>query len=424
MQAFTLQTHNTPAAVGALLARRTPLIGPMAPSHGSGDINEKRKSKNRMKLLLTLLTATFLTGCALAPGSHINGNNNRWYAGEQEDAEPETDWQEQVSIEAITPSLLGRLAEPKPLPKVESDELKTAMQDYEYYIGIGDVLNVTVWDHPELTIPQGSERAPAESGNWVHSDGTIFYPYVGKIEVAGLDVTAVREKITKALDAYIQQPQVDVTVAAFRSKRSYITGAVNKPGPVPITNIPLTLLDAINKAGGLAELADWENVVLTRDGQETLYSLKRLYQQGDLTQNTLLRDGDVIHVNRNDDQKVFVLGEVVEAQPVPIKRSQMTLAEALSTAGGLNELQADASGVFVMRRAPAGSDLVANVYQLDASNAMALVLADQFPLQARDIVYVTAAPVARWNRLILQLLPTIQGLRNISEIESKSFNTN
>ncbi|KZY18028.1 hypothetical protein A3725_37935, partial [Alcanivorax sp. HI0035] len=326
-----------------------------------------------MKLLLTLLTATFLTGCALAPGSHINGNNNRWYAGEQEDAEPETDWQEQVSIEAITPSLLGRLAEPKPLPKVESDELKTAMQDYDYYIGIGDVLNVTVWDHPELTIPQGSERAPAESGNWVHSDGTIFYPYVGKIEVAGLDVTAVREKITKALDAYIQQPQVDVTVAAFRSKRSYITGAVNKPGPVPITNIPLTLLDAINKAGGLAELADWENVVLTRDGQETLYSLKRLYQQGDLTQNTLLRDGDVIHVNRNDDQKVFVLGEVVEAQPVPIQRSQMTLAEALSTAGGLNELQADASGVFVMRRAPKGSNLIANVYQLDASNAMALV---------------------------------------------------
>ena len=237
-------------------------------------------------------------------------------------------------------------------------------------------------------------------------------------------VTAVREKITKALDAYIQEPQVDVTVAAFRSKRSYITGAVNKPGPVPITNIPLTLLDAINKAGGLAELADWENVVLTRDGQETLYSLKRLYQQGDLTQNTLLRDGDVIHVNRNDDQKVFVLGEVVEAQPIPIKRSQMTLAEALTTAGGLDELQADASGVFVMRRAPAGSDLVANVYQLDASNAMALVLADQFPLQSRDIVYVTAAPVARWNRLILQLLPTIQGLRNISEIESKSFNTN
>ncbi|WP_231883053.1 SLBB domain-containing protein, partial [Alcanivorax sp. HI0033] len=162
----------------------------------------------------------------------------------------------------------------------------------------------------------------------------------------------------------------------------------------------------------------------TRDGQETLYSLKRLYQQGDLTQNTLLRDGDVIHVNRNDDQKVFVLGEVVEAQPVPIQRSQMTLAEALSTAGGLNELQADASGVFVMRRAPKGSNLIANVYQLDASNAMALVLADQFPLQARDIVYVTAAPVARWNRLILQLLPTIQGLRNISEIESKSFRTN
>ena len=134
----------------------------------------------------------------------------------------------------------------------------------------------------------------------------------------------------------------------------------------------------------------------------------------------ILQDGDVVHVSRNDDQKVFVLGEVVKAQPIPIQRSRMTLAEALASAGGLNELQANASGVFVLRTS-SNPDNVADVYQLDASNALALVLADQFPLQSRDIVYVTAAPIARWNRLVQQLLPTILGAKYLTEIESRTF---
>lgn len=374
-----------------------------------------------MKLLLTLITATFLSGCALVPGSHINSQSNRWYSGDQEQGDTQVDWS-QVNIEAITPALLTQLAEPAPLPQEESSTLKAAMANYDYTIGVGDVLNITVWEHPELTIPQGSERGAAESGNWVHSDGTIFYPYVGKLKVAGLDVTQVREQITQELDTYIQQPQVDVTVASFRSQRSYITGAVKTPGPVPITNIPLTLLDAINKAGGLDEEADWSNVVLTRNGKETIYSLQRLYQQGDLSQNTLLKDGDVVHVSRNDDQKIFVLGEVVRSQAVSIKRSTMTLAEALSEAGGLNEMRANASGVFVMRAAEPGSEQVADVYQLDASNAMALVLADQFPLKARDIIYVTTAPVSRWNRLIQQLLPSVQGVNVGAQAENRLDN--
>jgi polysaccharide export outer membrane protein len=91
-------------------------------------------------------------------------------------------------------------------------------------------------------------------------------------------------------------------------------------------------------------------------------------------------------------------------------RNGLTLAEGLAQAGGINELQANASGVFVMRRAVGGEPGQIDLYQLDAKQATALVLADDFELQSRDIVYVTAAPVARWNRVIQQLLPTLQGI--------------
>lgn len=365
------------------------------------------ETSHRMKSLITLVMVLSLGGCAMIPGAHIPSGSSGWKASD--DNQP-ADLEEMVNIHTITPKLLQeQMAKPETTP-VFNHQLELEIQDYDYTVNRGDILSITVWDHPELTIPAGSDRSPSEAGNWVHSDGTIFYPYVGEIKVAGLKVTEIRDILREELTKYIASPQVDVTVASFRSKRVYMTGELKQPGTQPITNVPLTLLEAVSNAGGLTDTADWTNVTLTRNGETKRYSLRDLYRQGDTRENILLRPNDIIHVARNDAAKIFVLGEVTKPTSLNIGRSDITLAEALADAGGFAQATADASGIFVLRQAAEGGDKIADVYQLHARNATALVLADQFTLQARDIVYVTAAPIARWNRLIAQILPSMQSL--------------
>lgn len=368
-----------------------------------------KKIKIPVSIGLALL---MLSGCTVFPGTHLSTSDKN----NVEDEKSETDYSAAVNVYALTPQKVVEYQVKKAAAQ-SNPELESQIANYEYRVGPGDILNITIWDHPELTIPAGSYRSSSESGNWVHADGTIFYPYIGTVEVAGKTVREIRIDVSKRLRRFIESPQVDVNVAAFRAKKTYVTGEVDKPGQQAITNIPLTLLDAVNRSGGLSENADWRNVTLTRKGKEETLSLYALMQRGDLTQNRLLEPGDIIHVPRNDAQKVFVMGEVKNPKLLKIDRSGMSLTEALSSVGGINELAADATGVFVIRSSnkEEKKERMADIYQLDIQDASALIIGTEFYLKPYDVVYVTVAPIARWNRLIMQLMPTITGFNELTE---------
>jgi polysaccharide export outer membrane protein len=362
--------------------------------------------------VIGLFACAVLSACTIIPGSHLS-------VPAPENTGIDQDLSQQVDVYAITPQLVAAMVKPGSDQPIVDNGLSKQIKQYDYIVRPGDTLKVTLHSHSQISIGQGAGGGVAASGYYVHHDGNIIYPYLGAVPVAGLTTIEVRQELIQKLLQYLQEPVLDVTVTNFRSSRVYITGAVGSPGILYLSNEAMTLFEAVTLAGGLSSNADWTNVTLIRDGQSIRYSLRQLYENGDSRQNVLLRPNDAIHIATDDAAKVFVLGEVGRPQTIGLGRTGLTLADALAQAGGFSQTTADASGIFVVRRAAPDSGKLAQVFQLNAKNAIALVLADQFMLEKRDIVYVTAAPVARWNRIISQLLPTVQPLFLINEINDQ-----
>jgi polysaccharide export outer membrane protein len=274
-----------------------------------------------------------------------------------------------------------------------------------------------VWDHPELTAPFGSFNNVQDQGNVVREDGSIFYPFVGKVMVAGKTARSIQEELAEKLAAFIESPQLDVRVVSYRSQRFYITGMVSRPGTFSVSDVPVRVVEAIGLAGGLLPEADLYDVSLSR-GEETFnIPLYDILYEGNLTGNALLQNGDVLHIAPNELRRVFVMGEVVRPLTLPMTNRTMSLTQALGEAGGIQETRANGRGVYVIRDSE--YDGIIDVYQLDMSQAWALALGDEFVLQPRDIVYVSAAPITRWTRWVSNVLPSLQGLYNLDRISTQ-----
>jgi polysaccharide export outer membrane protein len=135
-----------------------------------------------------------------------------------------------------------------------------------------------------------------------------------------------------------------------------------------------------------------------------------MLNNGRLGQNVLLQHGDVLHVPVAGQQQVFVLGELNRVNTLPMGNIRMSLTEALTKSGGLNQVTSNAEGIFVIRPNAPDAPKLATIYQLDVKNAIAFAVGTQFMLQPSDIVYVTTAPVTRWNRVISQIVPSLNAL--------------
>lgn len=272
-----------------------------------------------------------------------------------------------------------------------------------YKIGPHDRLQITVWDHPELNDPGSEKIDPTLAGKTVQDDGTLYYPYVGNIPVAGKTVAEVREALTEGLSKYFKKVKLDVRVLSFQSHRAAVVGQVKTPGVQSMNETPMTIAEAISRAGGVTEEADTTNVTLARDGKLYKIDVLKLYEKGGADQNLLLKDGDVLNIPDRRDNKVFMMGEVGRQQALQIGNGQrMTLAQALAEAYGVDFNSSRPEEIYVIRT----GELKPEIFQLNAESPDALILADQFLLQGHDTVFVGTAGVTQWSRVLNQILPS------------------
>lgn|SRR5574337_155774 len=353
-----------------------------------------------IRALICLFLMTSLSSCIWAPGQSMTRNSP---GGDSENG--------YVKLVSITPALLE--TQEQRAEAVSTFTIPTALLNYRpepYRIGPGDSLYITVWDHPELTSPAGQQQQTAANVRLVRPDGTLYFPYVGVLKVAGKTIEQARQSIASGLTRFIKNPLVDVSVENYASQRVLMEGAFLKSGPQPLTGVPLTLGEAIGVAGVNSQDADLSDVLLSRRGQVYHLDLNMLHGDSARAKSIYLRAGDRVYLPYNFNQEVYVMGEVLRPQALRFTTSHLTLTQALGQAGGLNEITSKGM-VYVVRGALRKQGTQEpTVYELDAKSPAAFALADNFMVKPGDVVFASAAGITRWNRFMSQLLPLTSAL--------------
>jgi polysaccharide export outer membrane protein len=288
----------------------------------------------------------------------------------------------------------------------------------------GDVLKVRIFEPYEGSIFPTLQRGGSDLGNQrVADDGTISVPFVGKVAVAGLDLTQIERRIVTQIGSKAQDPQVIVEFVADRTHTVMISGEVRTPGRVSLLEGIRSVGDAINRAGGpdTRNPASQLEVVVRRDGEVILVAqYSELLAGADIP----VKRGDEI-VLRPNIRAYTALGAVQKAGNYNITRSGLSLMEALGEVGGLSDERANRTGVFIFRMA--NPDVIpqakSQIFRLDLGNPQSIFVAQQFGIQPQDVVYVTNAPLVEYNKIIVALYRTfsVVGVLRGSVVPSLAF---
>jgi polysaccharide export outer membrane protein len=305
------------------------------------------------------------------------------------------------------------------LPASLVAELVGEREGDAYRVGPGDSLLVAVYNHPELSIapfsgPSTLTTNNRQSGLVIDNDGTIQFPLIGTVQVAGKSSAELRTYLESALATYIKEPQVTVQVVFAGSIRYYLLGQFVTPG-LKYSDRPLRLLEALSLGGSVELLhANLRGAYVARHGRRLPVNFHRLIREGDLSQNIPLRTGDVVLIPDDSDARAYVFGGASVSNPkggvVTFVDGRLTLLQALAQVGfGITEhVQGKLSETCVIRSEADRGEL----FIVDAERILNGEAAP-FELMAGDVVYVPPTWITSWNQVLDQLIPTLQAVSGV-----------
>ena len=290
-------------------------------------------------------------------------------------------------------------------------EISDVNPDAAYRLGPDDLISLTVYLHPELSVPQAGSSSTG-GGALITSDGTVELPLIGSIKLGGLTLKEAQQRVAAAFSQYIEDPKVAVELVQAQSLKYYLLGSFSSPGiKYPVHE--LNLLEAL-ALGGSVDLAnaDHYQAYVALGSEKLPVDLHALLVDGDLSQNITLAPGDAIVIPSSATEAAFVFGSVGKPGAVPFTSGQLSLLQALAESGMdlTNLTDARLARIHIIRSHGAtGEFLIVDARMILDGKATS------FALEPGDIVFVPASAFATWNEALSELLPslsTISGILN------------
>lgn len=305
-----------------------------------------------------------------------------------------------------------------------------------YVVGTGDVVELSVWEAPpamlfgggaaELRSGPSATRVTSFPEQMVNSDGAVNMPFAGQIPAAGRTPQQIEAEVARRLQGKANQPQVLLRVIRNVSANVTVVGEVASSTRMPLTARGERLLDALAAAGGVRQPVNKTTLQLTRGQQVQAMPLDQIIR--DPRQNVALQAGDVVTA-LFQPLSFTVLGATGRNEELPFEAQGISLSQALARAGGLLDARADARGVFIFRledsaalewpgkvvTTPDGK--VPVIYQLDLKDPASFFVAQSFPVQNRDVLYVSNAPAAELQKflsIVTSIAAPVLGVINVT----------
>lgn len=351
-----------------------------------------------------LMAAGGTAGCASLPSS-----------GPRTSAfDPDDDDLEGLVI-PLTAAVAERVAAPPPAA-FPGDFLAAGPID-PTRLGVDDLIDILVWEGEGSGLFNPAGGAAAIEAVTVDPAGRVFVPFAGQQRAAGMTVAELREALRAAFEPLTLSPQLDVRLREPRSRLVTLQGAVARPGVYPIERPTLRLSGLLASAGGAADLPQRVEVAVTRHGVVGRQLLADVFDQTRL--DIAMRPGDQVVLSPIRERFLMLGAGGVQAE-LAFPTRPLDLLSAIALGRGLNDFDADATGVFVLRYedpetaaallpgpVPAGLPQGPYpgrgrpvAYRLDMSGPEGLFAARRFAMRDRDAIFITNAPLTELRKFL------------------------
>ncbi len=272
-----------------------------------------------------------------------------------------------------------------------------------------DVISIRIWEAADDGLFASSGQRETIFNLTVSNEGSIDVPYAGSISVSGKSVHEIREILLERYQGKAIDPEINVEIKQTYSRGVSVLGNVSSPGRIPVPARGIKLLDLIALAGGVPHPA-WEvNVKITRkNGSAELGFIDVL---SDPHNNIVVLPNDNLQVTHLP-RRFAIYGAIRKPGNVSVNAPVPRLSDVLAESGGLNDMQAEASSVFVFRP---NIDQIQNgegtsiAYRLNFAQADAFLLASQLELSPSDIIYIATADASEFRKFATSLLSPFLG---------------